>query len=159
MTLDDWLLALHLLSAFALVGALTIYSVGVVVLQRGASPARLAALFPVLRVGLPAIGIGIAGTFVFGVWLAISVDAYSLWDGWVLLGLLLWVVATGVGQAGGAQLGRLYEQAGELAARGEQAESPDLTAAIRASRGPLLHWIASALTVLIVVDMIWKPGA
>jgi hypothetical protein len=156
---DEWLLALHLLSAFALVGSLTAYSIAVVLLQRGATPVQLAALTPVLRVGGPAIGIGILGTLVFGLWLAISLDAYSVFDGWVLLALVLWVAATGLGQRGGSLLGRLYDQAGELAARGETGPSAELAAEVRASRGPLLHWLASALTVLVLVDMVWKPGA
>jgi uncharacterized membrane protein len=159
MCLDDWILALHVLSAFALVGALTMFSIGVVLVRRTDSPTRVVALGRVLRVGGPAIVIGIGGTLVFGVWLAISLDAYQVWDGWVLLALLGWVVASAVGGKASAEMGKLFEQAGALVGRGETGPSEELARSARTSQGPLLHWIASALTILVLLDMVWKPGA
>ena len=42
---------------------------------------------------------------VFGIWLAIDLDAYQLWDGWILASLVLW--ADG-GWAGG-KAGKAFE--------------------------------------------------
>ena len=90
MRLDDWLLALHLLSAFALVGAITMFSIGFVVLRSADTPGRVLAIASCLRVAQVSVGIGVIGTIVFGVWLAISLDAYQVWDLWVLLALVGW---------------------------------------------------------------------
>ena len=45
------------------------------------------------------------GAIIFGVWLAIYLDAYQLWDGWILASLVLWAIG---GWAGG-QAGRAFE--------------------------------------------------
>ena len=71
-------------------------------------------------------------TLVFGVWLAL--DDYSLFDGWILIALVLWAVAAGTGI-----------RLGEAAARGERATA--LYAAMTIS-----------VTALLVI-MIYKPGA
>ena len=47
---------------------------------------------PLARVGTALVMIGISGTIVFGVWLAISLDRYQLWDGWIIAALVLWAV-------------------------------------------------------------------
>jgi hypothetical protein len=35
------------------------------------------------------VGVGLTGTLVFGVWLAISLDGYEPWDGWVIVAFVL----------------------------------------------------------------------
>jgi hypothetical protein len=156
---DDWLLALHLLSAFALVGAITMFSIGFVILRGTDSPARVLALRPTMDVGEIVVGVGTVGTIVFGVWLAISLDDYQVWDLWVLLAIVGWAIATELGRRGGNAMKDVYAQAEELQGRGVTGASPELGAAVRASRAPVLHWGATAVTLLILVDMIWKPGA
>ena len=75
MSLDDWITALHLLSAFALVGALTVLWFGYLLLRAdGGASGALGRLFKVSTV---AIAIGLTGTLVFGVWLSISLDGYE----------------------------------------------------------------------------------
>ena len=86
MSFDDWLLALHILSAFALVGAIVVFWVAILALRRTDLPEQVVA----------------------------------------------------AGQTG-----------------------PDATLAelARTRRGSLFHWIATLATLLILIDMIWKPGA
>ena len=50
-------------------------------------------------------------------------------------------------------------KAKELSASAHTAPSAELTALNRTSTGLLLRAVASAAVVLIVIDMIWKPGA
>ncbi len=134
MSLDDWILALHVLSAFALVAALVVFWVLVAAARVvEATDERLAS---VSRVGTAAVAVGSLGTLVFGIWLALSLEAYRLWDGWILAALVLWVVGVGTGERSGAAF-----------ARGERRQ------------GILLHSISSVAIVLILMDMIWKPGA
>ena len=81
-------------------------------LWRSDSPARVASTMLLARVGVILVGVGMAGTIVFGIWLAISLDAYQLWDGWVIAALVLWAVGGFTGQ----QSGQGY-QAGQRARR------------------------------------------
>ena len=100
MELNDWILALHLLSAFAMVGAVVLFWILIVgELERRHSRVPSLRLSPVARVGVAAVTIGSVGTIVFGLWLAISLEAYQPWDGWVIAAIVLWAVAGGVGGA------------------------------------------------------------
>lgn len=135
MSLDDWITALHLLSAFALVGAMVVLWFGYLALRaEGAASPALGRLF---KVGSVAVGIGLAGTLVFGVWLSISLDGYEPWDGWVIVALVLWAIAGGTGE----RAGKLSQQPGGV------------------QQALVLHTVSSLAIVLILIDMIWKPGA
>ncbi len=155
MDLNDWILALHLLAAFALVGAEVIFTLMIVALWNTDSPARVVAFMPLSRVGTMLVMVGIAGTIVFGVWLAISLDAYRLWDGWVIAGLVLWAVGTGLGQRSGAK----YNAAAVQAEEDMQAGRPSSLPTYGASRAFWLHVGVVVVVLLILIDMIWKPGA
>jgi hypothetical protein len=111
------------------------------------------------RVGNAAVAVGALGTIVFGVWLAISVDAYQVWDGWVIAAIVLWAIAGGVGARAGKEYERALHRARDLEASGQTGPDGELLALNRTSRGLLLHTIAGIASVLILVDMIWKPGA
>jgi len=159
MKLDDWILALHLLSAFALVGAMTMFSIGFVALRSADAPGRVLAVDSAMRVARVAIAVGAVGTILFGVWLAISLDAYHLWDLWVILAIAGWAVATELSRRSGVALSEPFEHARRLVAQGKDGPDPELTAALRLTPARRLHWIAVAIIVLVLVDMIWKPGA
>jgi hypothetical protein len=135
VSLDDWIKALHLVSAFALVGALTVFWFGYLLLRGdGAASGALGRLF---KIGTIAIAIGLTGTLVFGVWLSISLDGYEPWDGWVIVAFVLWLIAGGTGD----RAGRLSREPGGV------------------QQALVLHAVSSLAVVLILVDMIWKPGA
>jgi hypothetical protein len=40
--------------------------------------------------------LGGLATLVLGIWLAIYVDGYEVWDGWIIAAIVLWLVATGL---------------------------------------------------------------
>jgi hypothetical protein len=133
--LDDWIRALHILSAFALVGALTVLWFGYLLLRaEGVASGALGRLF---KFGTTAIAIGMTGTLVFGVWLSISLDGYKPWDGWVIAAFVLWLIAGGTGD----RAGRLSQQPGGV------------------QQALVLQAVSSLAVVLILIDMIWKPGA
>lgn len=158
MELNDWILALHLLAAFALIAAEVAFTIMIAALWRTDSPAKVASTMPLARVGSVMVMAGMAGTIVFGVWLAISVDAYRLWDGWVIAALVLWALGGFFGQ----KTGEGYQAAGDLGeklhAEGTTA-SPELAEAFGATRAFWFHNATLLVVVLILVDMIWKPGA
>ena len=144
MTLTDWLLSLHVLSAAALVGGLAgLWAIALAVRPTGAeavSTAPLAIARPLSAV----VGVGMIGTIVFGIWLAIDIDDYAVWDPWIVAALVLWLVGGGLGE----RSGRAF------------AELPTATDAREPwRRGALLHAASSVAAVIILVLMIWKPGA
>lgn len=159
MTFDSWLLALHLLFATALVAAVTIFWILVLAVRSADRPAQVLALKPLLRVGGLVVIAGSLGSVVFGVWLAITLDAYHPWDGWVVAAIVLWAIASETGRRTDPEYGRAFARATELAATGESGPSAELAALCRPRTGMLLHIVSSAAVLLILLDMIWKPGA
>jgi hypothetical protein len=135
----DWLLFLHVTAAFLTVAAVSLYVAMFVAVR------RFTASTPVLRLAPFAAvlwGIGGVSVIVFGIWLAIYVDAYQVWDGWVLAAIVLWVIASAVG-------GRIGKGYGQMPA---DAAPPD-------SRAALLHVVLVLSVLALLVDMIYKPGA
>jgi hypothetical protein len=98
VSFDDWILALHLLSAFALVAGIIVYWVLIFAIRRADTPDGVIRLGPLAMVAQAAVGIGALGTIVLGVWLAFSVGDYDIWDGWIIAAIVLWLIATGLGQ-------------------------------------------------------------
>ena len=139
MDLYDWLLFLHVLGAFFAVGALTALW-ALILGTRGTAPLfdpPSALTFG--RIAGILVGVGLMVALVFGIWLAIDHDAYQVWDGWILASLVLWAVG---GWAGG-KAGKVFE-ADPVGGR---------------DAGIRYQAINSAAVLVILVLMIWKPGA
>ncbi|MGH3133383.1 MAG: hypothetical protein ACRDNY_06515 [Gaiellaceae bacterium] len=159
MSLDDWILALHVLSAFAYVAGIVLFWVLVVAVRRVDTPEGTIGMEPVVKVGNAAVGIGAVGTIVLGIWLAISLDEYRLWDGWVIAALVLWALAAATGQRTGVAHMQGLTKAQELQTAGQSGPNAELLALNRTSNGVVLHLATTVIVLLIILDMIWKPGA
>lgn len=125
----DWLLFFHLLAAFLL--AITAVTYSAVAFGAVASGRTLFVADRCWDVG----GIG---TLILGVWLALYLDEYEIWDGWILGAIVLWAAATGLGESVRKRLG--------------EAETVD-------GRVTMLHWLRTLAVVGLLVLMVWKPGA
>jgi hypothetical protein len=123
----DALLFFHLLAAFLL--AVTVVTYTAVALG-AAAPGRT------LFVADRCWDVGGLGTLVLGIWLALNVDQYEIWDGWILGAIALWFVATGLGQTTQRRL-----------------------AADRRADIAVMHWLRTLTVLGLLVLMIWKPGA
>ena len=159
MTLDDWLLALHVLSAFALASAIVLFWVVIVVVRRTDLPEQVVSAGRLMPAGNVAVVIGSLGTIVFGVWLAIALDGIQVWDGWVIAAIVLWAVASEAGRRSDPEYAPLLARARELVEAGQTDPDPALKELAATGRGLFLHTVATVGVVLILVDMIWKPGA
>ena len=159
MSLDDWILALHVLSAFALVAGTVVFWVLVVAVRKTDTPDGTIRMAPVAKVGNIATGIGAIGTIVFGIWLAFSVGDYDIWNGWIIAAIVLWAIVMATGQRTGAAYMEGMTKAEELQAAGQSGPNADLLALNRTQTGLLLHGATSLLVVAILAVMIWKPGA
>jgi hypothetical protein len=131
----DWLLLLHVLSAFALVAAVVVFTT---LLATGPR----AELLRLSWIGSRLWDVGGLGTLVFGVWLAIDLDNYDILDGWILAALVLWLIAAGAG----ARVNIAY--------RGVREEGTPLPGNART-----LQVVLILGTLALLVDMIFKPGA
>jgi hypothetical protein len=123
----DALLFFHLLAAFLL--AVTIVTYTAVALG---APTTGRTLFVADRCW----DVGGLGTLVLGIWLALNLDQYDFWDGWILGAIALWFVATGLGQGTQRRL------------------AADATADIA-----VMHWLRTLTVIGLLVLMVWKPGA
>jgi hypothetical protein len=121
------LLFFHLIAAFLL--AVTVVSYTAVAL--GASTGGRT-----LFVADRCWDVGGLGTLILGIWLALDLDQYDFWDGWILGAIALWFVATGLGQ--GTQRRLAADPGADIAA---------------------MHWLRTLAVLGLLVLMIWKPGA
>jgi hypothetical protein len=128
------LLFFHVLAAFFLASGVLIYSAFVL-----GSPVNRATR----TVAEMLWGVGVLGTLVVGIWLALNRDEYEVWDGWIIAALALWFLATG---------------SGAQASRGVQPAGDDSAVAID-RRTAFAHWARVLYVVALLVVMVWKPGA
>ena len=159
MALTDWILSLHVLSAFALAAGVVLFWILIVAVRRTDLPDATIRMEPVVKVGNVAVGIGGTGTIIFGIWLAISLDAYKVWDGWVIAAIVLWAIAMETGRRAGAAYTAGMKSAQELQTSGQTGPSAELLALNRTASGLLMHALTTIAVLLILLDMIWKPGA
>ena len=131
----DWLLFLHVLAAFALAATVVVFSAFAL---GAALDARILAVANILW------AVGGLGTIALGIWLAIYVKGYEVWDGWIIAAIVLWAIAT--------ELGRRAQAGFAAAAAGAEA-------AALSSEATLMHWLRSVVVLAILVVMIFKPGA
>jgi uncharacterized membrane protein len=155
----DWMLAFHVLAAFSLVAGSTIFWVLIVAVRRIDTPDDTLRLAPVAKVGNATIGIGMGGTIILGIYLAFALDGYAIWDGWIIAALVLWVVGATLGKRVDEAFMQGPRKALELEQAGETGPNAELLALNRTSRGVQLHALTSIVLLLILIDMIWKPGA
>lgn len=159
MSLDNWILSLHVLSAFAYVAGVVVFWVLIIAVRRTDTPDGTIRMEPVVKVGGVATTVGAIGTIVFGIWLAFSVGAYDIWDGWIIAAIVLWALSLGTGQRTGVAYMQGMTKAQELESTGQSGPSADLLALNRTRNGVLLQLGSTILLLLILIDMIWKPGA
>jgi uncharacterized membrane protein len=126
----ETLLFLHVLAAFALMAGIVMFTGTAFGVELG--PRQLFVANRLTDVGATVV-------LVFGVWIVLREDVYDITDGWILGAIVLWVIAVGLG----AMTGRAMAES-----HGSRPEG----------RAAVLHWATTAVTVAILVLMIWKPG-
>jgi hypothetical protein len=123
----DWLLFLHLLAAFLLGVTVVMYSA----VALGATADRRT-----LFVADRCWDVGGLGTLILGIWLALHLDEYGFFEGWIIGAIVLWFLATGLGQSVQRR-----------------------TASGETSAVSTMHWIRTIIVLGLLVLMVWKPGA
>ena len=135
------LLFLHLIAAFLLAVTVVMYSAVALGATAGGR---------MLFVADRCWDVGGLGTLVLGIWLALNLDEYDFFDGWILGAIVLWFVATGLGQ----MVQRRMATGVTGAATGETSAASGETGAV-----DTLHWLRTLVVIGLLVLMAWKPGA
>jgi hypothetical protein len=151
----DWMLALHLIAAFVVASALVLFSVLVFNGRRMTTIDQTRTLFRVAPVGNVLITAGLGLVLIFGVILALDSDRFNIWDGWVIAAIILFAIFGGIGQRAGAY----YTEVQKLAEEPGGGNEAEVLTRLKVSTGVTLHSATVALFVLILLDMIFKPGA
>jgi uncharacterized membrane protein len=155
----EWLLFLHVLAAFALVAAVVLYTFLVVAALSLDRPGEVVRTFRMATLGDVLSGIGGLGTLAFGIWLALEVDGYKLWDGWIIAAFVLWATSGGLVDQAARHYRRVRGRANALLREGRDEPSSELKALLTSPRALVMHSLGVLLTLLLLLDMIAKPGA
>jgi uncharacterized membrane protein len=159
MSKYDWLLFLHVTGAFLLIGGSVMAAILLFSALRRERPSEVALILGLTRFAVPLIGAGSLLTIVFGLWLVSAAGYdYSYGSFWVIAALVLWVLANGTGKAGGDRAEATRKLAKQLADQGDS-PSPELRARLHDRTMLALNYGSGLLVLLILIDMIWKPGA
>ena len=159
MSRYDWLLSLHVLAAFSLVAAYVLYGVMIAWSWRRETPAEMLRLTGISRTGNVLMWVGSIGTLGLGIWLALDVDGYSILDGWILGAIVLWALAMETGRRSGTLYARAGTRAAELSAAGQEGPSTELGEILRDRRALMWQALSSLAVLVLLWDMIYKPGA
>jgi uncharacterized membrane protein len=153
----QWLLALHVTSAFLLLGGgFCAGTLNLLAIARGERPSEVATLYGLVRVAVIPIGVGSIGTLVFGLWLVHEAD-YGYGQFWVWAAVILWAFAGWAGGVGGKRGEQTRQLAIRLVGEGD-APSAELRARVRDRRSLLLSYGSGLTLVIVLVLMVWKPG-
>jgi uncharacterized membrane protein len=157
VSLYDWLLFFHVTGAFFLIGGIVVAGIlNLAAIVKDRPPSQVATLYGLIRFAVPLIGIGLLLTLAIGLWLVHNVG-YSYGDTWIVLAIILWVVASALGNVDGKYQRRTGELAERLAAEGD-ASSPELRARLRNPRALLISYGSGLMAFAVLGLMIWKPG-
>jgi uncharacterized membrane protein len=158
VSLYDWLLFFHVTGAFFLIGGIVVAGIlNLVAIGQERRPSEVATLYGLIRFAVPLIGIGLLLTLAIGLWLVGEAD-YGYGDGWIIAALVLWVVATALGNIDGRYQRQTGELAQRLAAEGD-APSAELRARLRNPVALAISYGSGLIAFAILAIMIWKPGA
>lgn len=153
--MEDAALYLHLLGAFSLVAGTVVAGVAFESARRRETPAEIALLLGLSRIGVLLVAIGTLLVLGFGLWL-VHLGSWGYGTGWVdaALGLLVAVIV--LGAVGGQRPKRARKLAAELARDGAPA-STELRSLLDDRAALAVNHLAALLLLAIVALMVFKP--
>jgi uncharacterized membrane protein len=155
--MEDIALLFHLLGAFSLVAGTAVAGVAFESARRRETPAEIALLLGLARVGVALVGAGLLLVVVFGLWL-VDLGDWGYGSGWIDGALGLLVLVAVLGAVGGQRPKRARKLASRLAAEHAPA-SDELRALLHDRATRWLNLLSALLLLAIVVLMVFKPGA
>jgi uncharacterized membrane protein len=156
VTRYELLLVVHVLGALLFFGGAFVAAVVFEAAARRERPAEVALLLGLARFGALIVLAGAVLVLGAGLWLASDID--QLGETWLVLSLVLFVAALGLGSAGGRRPKRARRLASELATAGAAESSSELQRLLRDPWSRASNYTSSALVIVILVLMVWQPG-
>jgi uncharacterized membrane protein len=157
MSLYQWLLFFHVTGAFFLIGGIVIAGIlNLAAIVKNRPPSEVATLYGLIRFAVPLIGAGLLLTLAIGLWLVHNAG-YGYGQTWIVAAIVLWVVASALGNVDGKYQRQTGELAQRLAAEGDAA-SPELRARLRNPRALAISYASGLMAFAVLGLMIWKPG-
>src|SRR6266513_1422891 len=157
MSLYQWLLFFHVTGAFFLIGGIVVAGIlNLAALVKDRPPSEVAALYRLIRFAVPLIGAGLVLTLAIGLWLVHDVG-YGYGETWIVAAILLWVLASALGNLDGKYQRQTGALARRLAAEGD-APSSELRARLRNPSALAISYGSGLMAFAVLGLMIWKPG-
>ena len=147
----------HLVGALLFVSGAAVATVAFEAARRRESPAEIAVVLGLARIGALLVGAGLVLVLAFGLWL-VALGGWGYGAGWVDAALGLLAASALLGAVGGQAPKRARLLASRLGADGEPSNS-ELRALLDDRLALLANYGSGLLLVAIVVLMVWKPGA
>jgi uncharacterized membrane protein len=157
MTEYNVALFFHLLGAFLLVAGTFLAGVGFETGRRRETPAEIALLLGLTRIGVAAVGAGTLLVLGFGLWLT-RLGRWGFSSGWVVAALALFAATLVLGAAGGQRPKRARKLAVQLRDT-RAATSPELRALLDDRSALATNYLSAVLLLAIVFLMVFKPGS
>ena len=155
--MEDVALLFHLLGAFSLFAGMIVAGVGFETARRRETPAEIALLLGLSRIGVLMVGVGTLFVLAFGLWL-VHLGSWGYGAGWIDAALGLLTVTIALGTIAGQRPKRARMLATRLA--GEDAPmSAELQALLDHRPTLAANYASAVLVVAIIALMVFKPGA
>lgn len=157
MTEYNVALFFHLLGAFALVAGTVLAGAAFEAARRRETPAEIALLLGLIRVGVILVGLGTLLVLAFGLWL-VRLGQWGYGTGWVAAALILLALTVVFGAAGGQRPKRARKLAVQLR-EDRSTSTPELQALLDDRTALALNYLSALLLLAIIVLMVFKPGS
>jgi len=151
----EWALLGHILGGFTLFAGMVLATAGWHLARAKSAPGEIALLLGLCRIAALMVAVATVVVLGFGLWL-VELQGRRLTDSWILWAIMLLVVATAAGIAGGQRPKRARQLAERLSERGAGATS-ELRTLLDDRASALLNYAAAACVLAIVFLMVFKP--
>lgn len=155
--MEDIALFFHLLGAFAFVAGTIVAGIAFETARRRTTPAEIALLLGLSRIGVLLVAVGTMLVLGFGLWL-VHLGHWGYGAGWVDAALGLLAVTIVLGTMGGQRPKRARKLAAQLAAEGAPV-SDELRALLDDRTTLAVNYISALMLLAIIALMVFKPGA
>ena len=146
----------HLIGVILFFAGAAVAAVATMAAGKREKPSEVAAILGLARPGALMLGVGGVILLLAGFYLSGKIDGYG--QRWLEISILLFVIALVLGAWGGRRSRGVREYAARLA-DGGGGDDAILRSMLSDRLTWLLHWGSVVLAVLVLVLMVWQPGA
>lgn len=146
----------HLVGVILFFAGIAVAGVVATAAPRRDKPSEVAVILGLARYGAIMLGVGGLVLLLAGFYLSGKIDGYG--QRWLEISILLFVVALVLGAWGGRRSRRVREYAVGLANDGD-GDDATLRSMLSDRLTWLVHWGSGVLAVIVLVLMVWQPGA